>query len=119
MNKLVNYVNSNFDIREVYYEIFGKHIPSGKMFCPNPNHNNVNTPAAKCYGNIIHCFSCNKAYTVYDLFKWYKPEKLNEIKSTVILDSQSNSKNTKYPKIKIDRSKSIDFNLSLILESMK
>lgn len=83
MNKLANYVNNTLDIRAEYERIFQKKIPSGKMFCPF--HNNVNTPAAKCYGNVIHCFVCDKSYTVYDLLSMYDSSYLKTINETVIL----------------------------------
>ena len=116
MNKLVDHINNNYDIEDVYFEVFNKTIPTGKMFCPCPQHNNVNTPAAKRYKNIIHCFSCNKTYTPYHLFKWYMPEKLKEIKNTVILDSNSQQYKKKYPTIPVDRSKPIDIFLNDVLK---
>lgn len=86
MNKLIYYINNNLDIAEEYANIFGKRIPQSKMFCPF--HHNTDTPAAKRYGNIIKCFSCNKAYSVYDLLLKYAPERIKQVKETVIIEEE-------------------------------
>lgn len=86
-SKLESFVNENYDIDEVYFEVFGKHIPSGKVFCPNPLHDNHNTPAAKRYQNAIHCFVCQRSFTPYHLLKWYRPDLLEKINSTQVLPS--------------------------------
>lgn len=115
MNKVINYINTNLSIDDEYYDIFGKQIPQGKMFCPF--HDNINTPAAKRYGNVIHCFSCNKTYSVYDLLRKYHPERITEIKSSLIIDDvEDYSKKSDYLVKQIDRSKSIDVIIRSILK---
>lgn len=84
MGKVSDYINENIDIRVAYEEIFGKKPHTGKIYCVF--HDNRNTPAAKIYGNIIRCFSCNRSFTTYDLLKKYNPSKITEIAETVLID---------------------------------
>lgn len=71
-------------------------------------HNNVNTPSAKCYGNIIHCFSCNRNYGTYDLLKKYDPKRIDELKQSVVM-GQVTTKELKTFKVKsIDRSGTLE-----------
>lgn len=107
MGKIIEYINSNLDIGEEYYGIFGKKIPTGKMYCPF--HDNTNTPAAKRYGNVIHCFSCGRSYSVYDLLKRFNPKRIEEVKTSCILPDVVTTKfvGKKFPIINVDRSKTI------------
>ena len=111
MGKIIDYINNNLDIDQEYQRIFSRKIPTGKMYCLW--HDNTNTPAAKRYGNVIHCFSCGKNYTVYDLLKKYDPKRIEEIKSSIIIDTTQQSRE-KVPRVEIDRSQSIDEVISLI-----
>lgn len=77
---LVNYIKS-LPLSEEYQRIFGEPLPRGKMFCPF--HENTNTPAAKVYGNVIKCFSCNRVYTTFDLLMRYDRERITQISRTV------------------------------------
>lgn len=114
MSKVSEHINKTLDIAEEYYAIFGKPIPPGKMYCCF--HDNKNTPAAKRYGNVIHCFSCGKSYTVYDLLSRFNPSRIEEIKSSVLLEDVNISKpQTLLRRITIDRNKSIEEILKQIL----
>lgn len=119
MGRLIDYINSNLDIDSEYYTIFRKHIPQGKMFCPF--HSNTNTPAAKRYGNVIHCFGvCNKSYSVYDLLSKFNPDRINEIKSTIIIPLESSTKvHSSYPLLSLDRTLPIDVLVSQIISHDK
>ena len=79
--EFIQYVNS-LDIREEYRNTFGSILPTGKFFCPW--HHNVNTPAAKVYGNHIKCFSCNRNYTVFDLLRAFNPSRLDSLSKSVV-----------------------------------
>lgn len=79
--EFIQYVNS-LDIREEYRSTFGSILPTGKFFCPW--HHNVNTPAAKVYGNHIKCFSCNRNYTVFDLLRTFNPSRLDSLSKSVV-----------------------------------
>lgn len=79
--EFIQYVNS-LDVREEYRNTFGSVLPSGKFFCPW--HHNVNTPAAKVYGNHIKCFSCNRNYTVFDLLRAFNPSRLDSLSKSVV-----------------------------------
>lgn len=86
MSKIRDYINSQYDINEAYLTCFNQRLPISKCYCPNPEHHNVDTPAAKAYPpDGIYCFVCMKRFTSYDLFKWYRPDIIDEINSTVIL----------------------------------
>jgi len=87
MGKIHEYLNETLDIRKEYKEIFGHDPAFGKIFCPF--HINKNSPAAKIYGNVIRCFSCNKSFTVYDLLYKYNPKKIELIKETVLMDVEA------------------------------
>lgn len=103
MDKLIEYVNTNLVFREEYEEIYGRPPGMGKIFCPF--HHNVNTPAAKVYGNNLKCFSCNRLFSVYDLLKKHNPEKLERLKSTVIIPEETVSK---VPKKRVLRRNDLD-----------
>lgn len=108
MSKLISYINENYDIGDEYYQIFGKSLPSGKFFCPF--HDNKNTPSAKRYGNVIHCFgACGRSFSVYDLLKRFNPNRIEEIKSSTLISVSPQSQKSNFMQIKhIDRDKSID-----------
>lgn len=115
MNKLSHYVNNNLDIGEEYSLVFGKSIPTGKMFCLW--HNNINTPAAKRYGNIIKCFgTCNKAFSVYDLLTKFNPERLTQLKETLVLNDVDNEEKKPFCLMVVNRNKPISSILNSILE---
>lgn len=90
MGKLIDYINS-LPLENAWYEIFGYSLPVNKFSCPNPEHKHAsNTPSCKVYGNKFKCFGqCNRMFGVYDLYKWFMPERIEEIKSTVVLPQQS------------------------------
>lgn len=79
--EFIEYVN-NLSIWEEYRNTFGYSLPAGKFFCPF--HANVNTPAAKVYGNHIKCFSCNRNYTVFDLLRAFNPSRLDSLSKSVV-----------------------------------
>lgn len=114
MGKVIDYINT-LDIDEEYYRIFGKHIPQGKCFCPF--HHNVNTPAAKKYGNVIHCFSCNRSYGTYDLLKKYDPSRIEELKQTVVMDAPPRYQDCKFNIVPINRNGTIEEALNTILNN--
>lgn len=111
MSKLIDYIN-NLPLGSYYSQIFGEELPIGKFFCPF--HHNVNTPAAKVYGNVIHCFSCNKNYTTYDLLKRYYPQEISRINKEVILPQNPRVVNSNLRLIPIDRT-----NIDSIILSIK
>lgn len=114
MGKVIDYINSSLSFKDEYKRIFGKSVPEGKMFCPF--HNNVNTPAAKVYGNVLKCFSCNRIYTVYDLLKKYDPKRIEEVKQSNILpDVDTKSKQIKL--VSFDRNKPIKDIICTILSN--
>lgn len=79
--EFIEYVN-NLSIWEEYRNTFGHSLPAGKFFCPF--HTNVNTPAAKVYGNHIKCFSCNRNYTVFDLLRTFNPYRLDSLSKSIV-----------------------------------
>lgn len=79
--EFIEYVN-NLSIWEEYRNTFGRSLPAGKLFCPF--HTNVNTPAAKVYGNHIKCFSCNRNYTVFDLLRTFNPSRLDSLSKSIV-----------------------------------
>lgn len=84
MSRLVHYINENLSLDEEWYKVFGTTIPEGKIFCPF--HKNVNTPSAKRYGNGIKCFGfCQHYYNLYEFLKKFNPDRIEEIKRTIIL----------------------------------
>lgn len=90
-SKLAKYVNEHYDVRELYKEVTGRVPPEGKCFCPF--HHNVNTPAAKIYGNALKCFGqCNRLFTPYDFLKKFFPEELTKVVQSVVLEEYSTSK---------------------------
>lgn len=108
--KTIDFINENFDIHDVYEECFGRPLRDCKIVCPNPEHHHVNnTPSAKCYGNMIKCFgACNRVFGPYDLYKWYKPEKIEEIRSTYLYTpKQQENKQMRLKPVAIDRTKPI------------
>lgn len=101
MGKIIDYINTlPFD--KEYERIFRRPMPVGKVFCPF--HPNTNTPSGKLYGNILHCFSCNRNYTTYDLLKKYDPDKINQISQTQIIMPVERKQDYKTMYIKVDRS---------------
>lgn len=80
--EFIEYVN-NLSIWEEYRNTFGSPLPTGKFFCPW--HHNVNTPAAKVYGNHIKCFSCNRNFTVFDLLKTFNSSRLDALSKSVVV----------------------------------
>lgn len=95
----IDFVKS-ISIEDAYEEVFGQRPPAGKFFCPF--HHNVNTPAAKVYGNSIKCFSCNRSYSTFDLYYKFMPEKLSylakhsPVKTTFNVSQQRSLKAIKY-----------------------
>lgn len=79
--EFIEYVN-NLSIWEEYRNTFGHSLSAGKFFCPF--HTNVNTPAAKVYGNHIKCFSCNRNYTVFDLLRAFNPSRLDSLSKSIV-----------------------------------
>lgn len=79
--EFIEYVN-NLSIWEEYRNTFGHSLSAGKFFCPF--HTNVNTPAAKVYGNHIKCFSCNRNYTVFDLLRTFNPSRLDSLSKSIV-----------------------------------
>lgn len=78
MNKeLIAYINETLSFTDEWEGIFGHPPNIGNVFCPF--HVNKDTPAAKVYGNKLHCFSCQRNYSVYDLLKRFAPERIKEI----------------------------------------
>jgi len=114
--KVRDYINEAFDIREEYFNIFKRAIPIGKMFCPF--HDNTDTPAAKCYGNHIHCFACKRNYGVYDLFKKFDPKRIKEVATSQVLDFVKESKSYLKPiRVAVDRTLPIHKILNKIKKS--
>lgn len=96
--EFIDYVN-DLSIRDEYFNTFGTTLPTGKFFCLW--HHNVNTPAAKVYGNHIKCFSCNRNYTTFDLLRDFNPDRLEHLSRTVLLNVRTPVSRTplviKYP----------------------
>lgn len=94
--KIINYINENYDIRELYKEVMGRDPGHGKCFCPF--HNNRNTPAAKIYDNRLKCFGeCNRLFGPYDFLKRFYPDEINKVKTQIILPE------TKFERIQKER----------------
>lgn len=106
MGKLINWINSNLSLQDEYFRIFHRDLSNGKFLCPNPLHkHSSNTPSCKVYGNVFKCFGqCNRVFGVYDLLKWYNPERIEEIKSTVVVTETPVKEKFSIKKIKVDRS---------------
>lgn len=88
MGKVRDYINSlPFD--EEYYAIFGHRVSLGHIYCPF--HTNTDTPAAKYYpdSNCCYCFVCRRSYGTYDLMQTYEPEKIKDLKGSVIMEGES------------------------------
>ena len=114
MGKLIEHINNNLDIREEWEFIFGTVMPESKFFCPF--HDNHNTPSAKRYGNGIKCFGkCQRFYTVYDFLKRFNPQRIEEIKSTVVASSINESGHHRIKLVPIDRKGSISSAIKTIL----
>ena len=97
--EFVEYVAS-LPIQDEYRITFGTDLPKGKFFCPW--HYNVNTPAAKVYGNRIKCFSCNRSYSTFDLLRDFNPERLTELQKKVTpppIDPPVRARRLSYPKL--------------------
>lgn len=109
MGKVVDYINQNLSLQDEYERIFNKKMPSGKFICPNPSHRHVSmTPSCKAYGNVFKCFGqCNRVFGVYDLLKWYDPDRINEVKSSMVLSSAVTTRNEPLVKVKVDRTLSL------------
>lgn len=113
MSKVRDYINENISIADVYFEHYNRSIPVGKLFCPF--HANTDTPAAKRYGNHIHCFTCKRNYTVYDFLFKFNPIRIKEIKSSVIMDEvRTTNKPYFYKNIKVSR----DLPIKKVLDSI-
>lgn len=82
-HKVIDYINENFSLVEELQNYTNFKPSQGKVFCPF--HHNVNTPAAKLYGNKLKCFGeCNRMFGVYDVLKRWDPKRIDEIKSKLI-----------------------------------
>jgi len=115
MGKIIDYINNNLDIGVEYQAIFGREIPNGKFSCPF--HTNVNTPSAKRYGNGIRCFGhCQRWYSVYDLLKRFNPERINEVASSILIEEQKQTLNSKFTPIVVDRTQSLKQILDSIIK---
>lgn len=118
MSKLTDYINNSLDIGAEYARIFGKELPTGKFFCPF--HDNVNTPSAKRYGNVIKCFGyCQRSYSVYDLLKRFDAERIDEIARSVVLPEQSQRSLLRFQPPSVDRTKPIKIILDEIINDGK
>lgn len=118
MSKISDYINSQYSIGDAYQLSLNRKLyKASKCYCPNPLHNNTDTPAAKAYEDSIFCFVCRQSYRPYDLFKWYRPDILEEVNSTIILPEQQSQKEfTRIEKCRsFDRSWTIDKILKEIL----
>jgi hypothetical protein len=83
----INYINTTLSFTEEWELVFG-HPPSpGNVFCPF--HVNSETPAAKIYENRLHCFACNRNYTVYNLLSKFGPDRLKELASSTLIGSSN------------------------------
>lgn len=85
MGKLIDYINDNYDFAVEYERYTGKSCPTRKGYCLW--HHNVNTPAGAYYkdSNRFRCFVCGRTYGVYDLWQLFDPDRIDEVKSSVIL----------------------------------
>lgn len=119
-SKLIDYINHHCSFSEEYFNIFHKQLPQGKCFCPF--HDNTHTPAAKLYRDpsgyeVLHCFAEQRNYGTYALLRKYNPDRIEEIRSTIILPDVETSSAPKSFKIRqIDRTKSIDEIITTILQ---
>lgn len=87
-SKIARWVNDNLSFREEYRLIFGREAPYGNVHCCF--HDNVGTPAAKIYGNRLHCFgACGRSYSVYDLLRLHNPGRLREVALSGVVPEDS------------------------------
>jgi hypothetical protein len=111
-HKIINYINENYSVEDLYEAVTGRKPGVGKVYCPF--HKNTNTPAAKIYGNVLKCFGeCNRVYGAYDFLKSFYPEEINKIKRTILL-----SEPPRKDKNKKDRVKREDINLNQPIEAV-
>lgn len=81
--RLAEWVNSNLSFRDEYQRIFGKELPYGNAFCPF--HHNVDSPAAKLYGNWLKCYGCGRSYSVFDLLQRFDPDSLKRLSMSGVI----------------------------------
>lgn len=115
--KLADYVDKNYDIRDLYEQVTGRKPGTGKCMCPF--HHNVNTPAAKIYGNTLKCFGvCNKLYSVFDFLNTFFPQELEHISRSVILPevTTKESKFSIIPRDKLDLNQPLSVIYKRIIE---
>lgn len=90
----MDYVNANYDIRQLYTQVMHRDAGYGKCFCPF--HENMNTPAAKIYDNVLKCFgACGRSYFPFDFLKTFFPDELDRIQGSIILKETSKELSTK------------------------
>lgn len=78
--RFVSWVNANLDLRSEYRVAFGREAPYGNLPCPWHQGMTADTPAAKIYGNVLHCFgSCDRNFSVYTFLAKFNPGRLREI----------------------------------------
>lgn len=106
-------INNSLNFCEEYFNIFNKPLPLGKCFCVF--HDNTHTPAAKVYGNVMHCFVCNRSYTVYDLLKKYNPLRLEEVKSQCVFDKSFDDESQKTPLLILNKKSTACQTMNLIV----
>lgn len=84
MGRVKDYIDG-MSFADEYYRVFGRKV-YGHIYCPF--HKNDNTPAAKYYEdtNNCYCFVCKRFYGTYDLMKSYEPERIEEIKGSIVID---------------------------------
>lgn len=92
MNKsVIRFINENLVFTEEWENIFGREPNLGNVYCPF--HNNKDTPAAKIYGNHLHCFSCQRNFSVYDLLNKFDPERIKEVTRSIIISNTTTDMN--------------------------
>lgn len=74
---LSRYINEQLSFKVEYERIFGHSMPSGNVLCCF--HANTDTPAARLYGNRLHCYACMRSYSVYDLLWKYDRGRIKEL----------------------------------------
>lgn len=74
---LSRYINEQLSFKTEYERIFGRPMPSGNVLCCF--HANTDTPAARLYGNRLHCYACMRSYSVYDLLLKYDRDRIREV----------------------------------------
>ena len=119
MSKLSRYIDDTLSFSAEYKRIFGK-TPTGVVECINPEHvHHSHTPSAKVYNDkVCKCFGqCGSSYGIYQMLKWYAPQRIDEIARTHNLAQYSPTERTykELPILTIDRSKSIEEILTLFL----